>query len=43
MRPSDRSVESGMTSKPKRPSDPAQLMIDIATGEVEDRAPRRRV
>ena len=23
----------------KRPRDPAQLMIDIASGEVEDRAP----
>lgn len=31
-----------MTTRPKRPRDPAQLaklMVDIATGEVEDRAP----
>lgn len=31
-----------MTIRPKRPRDPAQLaklMVDIATGEVEDRAP----
>ncbi len=31
-----------MTSRPKRPRDPAQLaklMIDIASGEVEDREP----
>lgn len=31
-----------MTERPKRPRDPAQLaklMIDIATGEVEDRQP----
>ena len=32
----------GMAKHPKRPRDPAQLvklMIDIATGEVEDREP----
>ena len=31
-----------MTPRPKRPRDPAQLaklMVDIATGDVEDRAP----
>ena len=30
----------GMTSRPKRPRDPAQLaklIVDIATGQVEDR------
>jgi hypothetical protein len=33
---------SGMTKQPKRPRDPAQLakrIVDIATGEVEDREP----
>jgi hypothetical protein len=32
----------GLTSHPKRPSDPAQLaklIIDIASGDVEDREP----
>jgi hypothetical protein len=31
-----------MTSRPKRPRDPAQLaklIVDIATGEIEDREP----
>jgi hypothetical protein len=26
-----------MTKRPKRPRDPAQLVVDIATGEIEEK------